>query len=320
MTLRIACQMDPIDRIDIRGDSTFAILLEAQRRGHDMFYYVPQDLALHGQRLLARGATLKVEDKEGDHYRLSKRCVEDLSTRDVVLLRQDPPFDMSYVTTTHLLERIHPETLVVNDPAQVRNAPEKVFVLDFLDLMPPTIITRSLDDVQDFRAEYKDVILKPLYGNGGAAIFRIGPKDTNVASLVELFQTVFREPFMVQQYRREIEEGDKRIILVDGEFAGAINRLPPEGETRSNLHVGGVAKPTTLTLRDEEICGRLGPQLKMRGLLFAGIDVIGPYLTEINVTSPTGIRQVKEFGGSDVAALIWDVIERKVASNPKSRR
>lgn len=320
MTLRIACQMDPIERIDIRGDSTFAILLEAQRRGHDMFYYAPQDLALHGQRLLARGATLKVEDKEGDHYELSKPCVEDLSTRDVVLLRQDPPFDMSYVTTTHLLERIHPETLVVNDPAQVRNAPEKVFVLDFLDLMPPTIITRSLDDVQDFRAEYKDVILKPLYGNGGAAIFRVGPKDTNVGSLVELFQTVFREPFMVQQYRREIEEGDKRIILVDGEFAGAINRLPPEGETRSNLHVGGVAKPTALTLRDEEICDRLGPQLKMRGLLFAGIDVIGPYLTEINVTSPTGIRQVKEFGGADVAALIWDVIERKVASNAKSRR
>jgi glutathione synthase len=320
MTLRVACQMDPIERIDIRGDSTFAILLEARRRGHDMFYYLPKDLALHGHRLLARGATLNVEDKEGDHYKLSDPRVEDLSTSDVVLLRQDPPFDMSYVTTTHLLERIHPETLVVNDPAHVRNAPEKVFVLDFLDLMPPTIITRSLNDVQEFRAEYKDVILKPLYGNGGAAIFRIGPDDTNVASLVELFQSVFREPFMVQQYRPEIKDGDKRIILIDGEVAGAINRLPPAGETRSNLHVGGIAKPTTLTSRDQEICARLGPELKKRGLLFAGIDVIGPYLTEINVTSPTGIRQVKDFGGPDIAALIWDAIERKVAANSKPRR
>jgi len=304
MTLRVACQMDPIERIDIRGDSTFAILLEARRRGHDMFYYLPKDLALHGHRLLARGATLNVEDKEGDHYKLSDPRVEDLSTRDVVLLRQDPPFDMSYVTTTHLLERIHPETLVVNDPAHVRNAPEKVFVLDFLDLMPPTIITRSLDDVQEFRAEYKDVILKPLYGNGGAAIFRIGPDDTNVASLVELLQTVFREPFMVQQYRPEIKDGDKRIA----------------GETRSNLHVGGIAKPTTLTSRDQEICARLGPELKKRGLLFAGIDVIGPYLTEINVTSPTGIRQVRDFGGPNIAVLIWDAIERKVATNSKPRR
>ncbi len=320
MTLRVACQMDPIERIDIRGDSTFAILLEAQRRGHEMFYYLPQNLTLHGRRLLARGAKLKVEDKEGDHYRLSDPCVEDLSTRDVVLLRQDPPFDMSYITTTYLLERIHPETLVVNDPAHVRNAPETVFVLDYLDLMPPTIITRSLDDVQEFRARYQDVILKPLYGNGGAAIFRIARGDTNVASLVELFQTVFREPFMVQQYRPEIKEGDKRIILVDGEVAGAINRVPPAGETRSNLHVGGVAKPTTLTSHDEEICARLGPELKKRGLLFAGIDVIGPYLTEINVTSPTGIRQVTYFGGPDVAALIWDAIEKKVAGNPKPRR
>ena len=320
MTLRVACQMDPIERIDIRGDSTFAILLEAQRRGHDMFYYLPQDLALHGRRLLARGAKLKVEDKPGDHYSLSDPCVEDLSTRDVVLLRQDPPFDMSYITTTYLLERIHPETLVVNDPAHVRNAPEKVFVVDYLDLMPPTIITRSLDDVQEFRARYKDVILKPLYGNGGAAIFRVARGDTNVASLVELFQTVFREPFMVQEYRPEIKDGDKRIILVDGEVAGAINRVPPAGETRSNLHVGGVAMPTTLSPRDEEICARLGPELKMRGLLFAGIDVIGPYLTEINVTSPTGIRQVKDFGGPDIAALIWDSIEKKVADNPKPRR
>ena len=311
MPLRVACQMDPIERIDIRGDSTFAILLEAQRRGHNLFYYTPPKLALHGDRLLARGATLKVEDKVGAHYKLSRPRVEDLSKRDVVLLRQDPPFDMAYITTTHLLERIHPKTLVVNDPAHMRNAPEKIFVLDFLDLMPATIITRSLADVQAFRAEMKDIILKPLYGNGGAAIFRVAPDDTNLAALVELFQTVFREPFMAQQYRPEVKAGDKRIILVDGEVAGAINRVPPAGELRSNLHVGGTAKPTKLTARDEEICARLGPELKRRGLLFAGIDVIGPYLTEINVTSPTGIRQVKEFGGPDIAALIWDAIEAK---------
>jgi glutathione synthase len=313
MPLKVACQMDPIERIDIRGDSTFAILLEAQKRGHNLFYYTPPNLALHGDKLLARGASLKVEDKAGAHYKLSRARTEDLSKRDVVLLRQDPPFDMSYITTTHLLERIHPKTLVVNDPAQVRNAPEKIFVLDFLDLMPPTIVTRSLEDVQAFRAEMKDIILKPLYGNGGAAIFRISPDDTNVASLVELFQTVFREPFMVQQYRPEVKDGDKRIILVDGEVAGAINRVPMKGETRSNLHVGGTAQPTKLTARDEEICARLGPELKRRGLLFAGIDVIGRYLTEINVTSPTGIRQVKAFGGADIAALIWDAIEAKVA-------
>jgi len=313
MPLRVACQMDPIERIDIRGDSTFAILLEAQKRGHDLFYYTPPNLSLHGDRLLARGETLKVTDKVGAHYKLSGPRTEDLASRDVVLLRQDPPFDMAYITTTHLLERIHPKTLVVNDPAHVRNAPEKIFVLDFLDLMPPTLITRSAADVEAFRAEYKDIILKPLYGNGGAAIFRIAEDDANTASLVELFQTVFREPFMVQQYRPEIRDGDKRIILVDGEVAGAINRVPKKGETRSNLHVGGIAQPAKLNRRDEEICARLGPELKKRGLLFAGIDVIGPYLTEINVTSPTGIRQVKEFGGADIAALIWDAIEEKVA-------
>lgn len=312
MALRVACQMDPIERIDIRGDSTFAILLEAARRGHEIFYYTPSNLALHGDRLRARGHALSVVDRIGDHYRLSDPRVEDLVDWDVVLLRQDPPFDMAYITTTHLLERIHPRTLVVNDPAHVRNAPEKVFVLDFLDLMPPTIVTRSLDDVIAFRAEMKDIIVKPLYGNGGASIFRIAQGDGNLGSLVELFQTVFREPFMVQQYRPEVRGGDKRIILVDGEVAGAINRVPAAGETRSNLHVGGTAKPTGLTERDREICARLGPELKRRGLLFTGIDVIGPYLTEINVTSPTGIRQVKAFGGNDIAAMIWDAIETKV--------
>ena len=312
MPLRIACQMDPIERIDIRGDSTFAILLEAQKRGHEIFYYTPQNLALAGEELRARGHTLEVKDNAGDHYKVSKPRIENLRAWDVVLLRQDPPFDMAYITSTHLLERIHPKTLVVNDPAHVRNAPEKVWVLDFLDLMPPTLVTRNLEDVKRFRAEHKDIILKPLYGNGGASVFRIKPDDTNLASLVELFQTVFREPFMVQRYLPEVRAGDKRIILVDGEFAGAINRVPATGETRSNLHVGGTASPTTLTKREKEICARLGPELKRRGLIFTGIDVIGDCLTEINVTSPTGIRQVKAFGGTDIAAMIWDVIEAKV--------
>jgi glutathione synthase len=314
MKLRVACQMDPIERIDIRGDSTFAILLEAERRGHEVFYYTPPNLALEGNRLLARGHTLSVADKQGAHYKLGEARRENLNDWDVVLLRQDPPFDMAYITTTHLLERIHPETLVVNDPAHVRNAPEKIFVLDFLDLMPATLVTRSLDDVLAFRREYKDIIVKPLYGNGGASVFRIGPEDTNLGSLVELFQTVFREPFMVQEYRPEVRAGDKRIILVDGKVAGAINRVPAEGETRSNLHVGGTAAKTELTEREREICARLGPELKRRGLIFTGIDVIGGFLTEINVTSPTGIRQVKAFGGADIAALIWDVIEAKVAA------
>jgi glutathione synthase len=315
MTLRVACQMDPIDRIDIRGDSTFALLLEAQRRGHDLFYYTPPELSLWEGRLLAWGATLEVVDRRGDHYRLGSRHQEDLSERNVVLLRQDPPFDMAYITTTHLLERLPPKTLVVNDPANVRNAPEKVFVLDFQDLMPPTLVTRHPDDVRAFRRQYGDIVLKPLYGNGGAAVFRVSPGDTNLNALIELFQTVFREPFMVQQYRPEVRQGDKRIILIDGELAGAINRVPDVEETRSNIHVGGRATPTELTDRDREICARLGPELKRRGLLFTGIDVIGPYLTEINVTSPTGIRQVKAFGGPDVAALFWDAVEARAAAH-----
>lgn len=314
MPLRVACQMDPIDRIDIRGDSTFALLLEAQRRGHEIFYYLPQHLALLGPKLIARGSSLTVEDKVGSHYRVDNARTENLADWDVVLLRQDPPFDMAYITSTHLLERIHPKTLVVNDPGHVRNAPEKVFVLDFQDLMPPTLVTRNPDDVKSFRAEHKDIILKPLYGNGGASVFRVGPDDTNLNSLIELFQTVFREPFMVQQYRPEVRAGDKRIILVDGEVVGAVNRVPAADETRSNLHVGGQAAATELTPRDREICARIGPELKRRGLLFTGIDVIGPYLTEINVTSPTGIRQIKDFGGPDIAALIWDAIEQKAGT------
>jgi glutathione synthase len=311
MALKIACQMDPIDTIDIRGDSTFALLLEAQRRGHEMFYYVPNALALDGATLVARGATLTVEDKIGSHFKLSNPRKIDLASQDVVLLRQDPPFDMNYITTTHLLERIHPKTLVVNDPAHVRNAPEKIWVLDFQDLMPPTLVTRNPEDVIEFRARHKDIIIKPLYGNGGASVFRIKDGDSNLNALIEMFHLLSREPFMVQQYRPEVRAGDKRIILIDGEAAGAINRVPAEGETRSNMHVGGTPVATELTARDKEICARLGPELKRRGLIFTGIDVIGPYLTEINVTSPTGIRQVKAFGGADIASLIWDAIERR---------
>ena len=311
MSLNIACQMDPIHTIDIRGDSTFALLLEAQGRGHRIFYYTPDKLSLQRSDLIAHGATLQVRDKPGDFFTLSDHRTINLATQDVVLLRQDPPFDMSYITTTHLLERIHPKTLVVNDPREVRNAPEKIWVLDFQDLMPPTLVTRNPADIQAFRAEYKDIIVKPLYGNGGAGVFRIQPGDTNLASLIETFHAINREPLMVQQYQPAVRDGDKRIILVDGEVAGAINRVPAEGETRSNMHVGGVPKPTELTPREREICARLGPELKRRGLIFTGIDVIGHYLTEINVTSPTGIRQVKTFGGADIAALIWDAIEKK---------
>jgi glutathione synthase len=312
MALNIACQMDPIGTIDIRGDSTFAMLLEAQRRGARVFYYTPDKLALHGEKLLAHGATLQVRDKIGDHFTLSDPRTVDLSTMDAVLLRQDPPFDMGYITTTHLLERIHPKTLVVNDPREVRNAPEKIWVLDFPDLMPPTLVTRNPDDIRAFRNQYSDIIIKPLYGNGGAGVFRLQPGDSNLGALMELFHGLNREPVMVQQYRPEVRSGDKRIILVDGEIAGAINRVPADGETRSNMHVGGTPKPTELTPRDREICARLGPELKRRSLIFTGIDVIGPYLTEINVTSPTGIRQVKAFGGDDIAAMMFDAIERRL--------
>lgn len=315
MPLKIACQMDPLEAIDIRGDSTFALLLEAQARGHALFTYAPTSLALIDGRLCAQGQSVQVFDIVGAHFMAQVPTTVDLASFDVVLLRQDPPFDMAYITSTHLLERLPPSTLVVNDPAHVRNAPEKLWVLDFPDLMPPTIVTRQLSDVMAFHAKHRDIIVKPLFGNGGAGIFRLKPDDSNVASLVEMFQGAFREPFMVQQYRPEVRAGDKRIILIDGEVAGAINRIPADHETRSNLHVGGTAAPVELTARDREICARLGPELKRRGLIFTGIDVIGPYLTEINVTSPTGIRQLKAFGGTDCAALIWDVIEKKCAKS-----
>lgn len=313
MSLNIAVQMDPISDIDIAGDSSFALLLEAQARGHSIFYYTPENLSLWQGRVMARGASLKVKDQSGAHYRLGDVHEKNLADLDVVLLRQDPPFNMAYITTTHLLERIHPKTLVVNDPAHVRNAPEKLLIFDYPDLIPPTLVTRSLDDVRAFRAEYHDIIIKPLYGNGGAAVFRIKPDDSNLMALVETFQEMVPEPFMVQQFRAEVADGDKRIILVDGEVAGAINRVPPEGETRSNMHVGGKPEAATLTKREEEICARLAPELKRRGLIFTGIDVIGNFLTEINVTSPTGIRQIKNFGGADIAAMIWDAVEQKVS-------
>ena len=265
MALKVAFQMNPIERIDIRGDSTFALLLEAQWRGHDVFYYTPANLSLRDGRLIAEGHSLTVEDRPGNHYRLAHPRSVDLAEFDVVHLRQDPPFDMAYITTTHLLERLKPNTLVVNDPASVRNSPEKVFVLDFLDLMPPTLVTRSSEQIRAFRDKHKDIVVKPLYGNGGAAIFRLQPGDTNLNSLIELMGMTFREPIMVQRYVPAVRKGDKRIILVDGEIAGAINRVPAADETRSNLHVGGTAKPTTLTKRDNEICARLGPSSRSAG-------------------------------------------------------
>jgi glutathione synthase len=312
MKLRAAFQMDPIERLAIRGDSTFALMLEAQRRGHELLYYEPGDLMLRDARACAHMQPVEVRDEAGSHYTLGERTLRPLSDCDVVMLRQDPPFDMSYITTTHILEAAGENTLVVNDPASVRNSPEKLFVMEFPDLMPPTLITRSLEDVRAFRREYGDIIVKPLYGNGGAGIFRLQQDDTNVGSLVELFQSVFREPFIVQRYQSEVRKGDKRIILVDGEIAGAINRVPAIEETRSNMHVGGRPEPTEITEREREICAAIGPELKRRGLIFTGIDVIGDYLTEINVTSPTGIREVKRFGGADIAAMIWDVVEDKV--------
>ena len=312
MALKVAFQMDPIERIDIRGDSTFALLLEAQWRGHDVFYYTPDNLSLRDGKLITRGHSLTVEDSPGDHYRLAHPREVDLATFDAVQLRQDPPFDMAYITTTHLLERVHPTTLVVNDPASVRNAPEKVFVLDFLDLMPPTLVTRSVDAIKAFRGAHKDIVVKPLYGNGGAAVFRIPEGDTNLNSLIELLGITFREPIMVQRYIPQVRQGDKRIILVDGEIAGAINRVPAPDETRSNLHVGGRAEPATLTVRDREICARLGLELKKRGLIFVGIDVIGDYLTEINVTSPTGIQEINRFDDVTIERDVWHAIERRL--------
>ena len=313
MALRVAVQMDPIERINIAGDSTFALLLEAQHRGYPMMYYTPDRLALRDGRLFATVQPLDVRDREGDHFTLGEPRRMDLSELDVILMRQDPPFDLAYISATHMLERIHPKTLVVNDPAHVRNAPEKVFVTEFPDLMPPTLLTRDLAEIKAFRADHGDIVMKPLYGKGGEAVFLLGAKDLNFGSLYDMFVATFREPWVVQKFLPAVKDGDKRIILVDGEFAGAVNRVPAPDDLRSNMVRGGSPKETELTAREREICARIGPALRERGLLFVGIDVIGDYLTEINVTSPTGIRAIKNLGGPDIAAMIWDKIEAKRA-------
>jgi glutathione synthase len=311
VSLNIAVQMDPIERINIRGDSTFAMLLEAQRRGYAISYYTPDRLAMDGGKVFAGVRPLQVRDKEGEHFTLGAARRTELTAFDVILLRQDPPFDLNYITTTHLLERVHGRTLVVNDPAQVRNAPEKMFVTEFPELMPPTLLTRDRDEIKAFRETHGDIVMKPLYGKGGEAVFLVEKQDPNFGSLYDLFSTSFREAWVTQKFLPAVRAGDKRIILVDGEFAGAVNRVPAADDIRSNMVRGGAAKATELTEREREICKRIGPALRERGLLFVGIDVIDGWLTEINVTSPTGIRAIKNLGGPDIAALIWDKIEAK---------
>src|SRR6516225_6139287 len=317
MKLNVAVQMDPIARINIGGDSTFALLLEAQKRGHGLSYYTPDKLSLVGDELFAPVQLLTVRDEPGNHFTLGEPKREPISSFDVVLLRQDPPFDLAYITSTHLLERIHPKTLVVNDPTAVRNAPEKLFVMNFPQLMPPTLISRDLDEINAFRQVHGAVVMKPLHGHGGAAVFRVMPQDMNFGSLYDMFSVTFREPWVIQRFLPEVKHGDKRIILVNGEFAGAVNRVPAPDDLRSNMVRGGAAQATDLSTREREICDTIGPALRERGLLFVGIDVIDGYLTEINVTSPTGIRAIARLGGPDIAAKIWDVIEASGLENSR---
>ncbi|MBU3076469.1 glutathione synthase [Sphingomonas quercus] len=313
MSLRVAVQMDPLETINIAGDSSFAIMLAAQARGHRLWHYEAGDLSYRDGRVTAPARPVTVQRIAGDHHRFGDPEVLDLAEDvDVVLMRQDPPFDLAYITATHLLERVQHRTLVVNDPAAVRNAPEKLFVLDYARFMPPTLVTRRLDDVRAFHAEHGEVVVKPLYGNAGSAVFHVGRKDANLAALTELFGQVWREPFMVQAFLPDVSKGDKRIVLVDGKVAGAINRLPKDGEIRSNLAAGGRADATELTAREIEICEALGPELARRGLVFVGIDVIAGHLTEINVTSPTGIVAIDRFNGTDTPALIWEAIEARL--------
>ncbi len=311
MKLKVAVQMDPIAHINISGDSTFALLLEAQARGHELFYYTPDKLSLQNGKVTAPLQTLQVQDEKGAHFTLGAAQVQDLAELDVILLRQDPPFDLAYITSTHILERLHPQVLVVNNPFEVRNAPEKLMVLDYPQLMPPTLISRDRAAIEAFRAQHGDVVMKPLYGNGGAAVFKVALKDPNFGSLFDLFSSIMREPWVIQRFLPKVVEGDKRIILIDGEAAGAVNRVPPEGDIRSNMVRGGAAHPTDLSPRELEICRTIGPELKRRGLIFVGIDVIDGNLTEINVTSPTGLRAIKRLGGPDLAAQIWTVLEAK---------
>ena len=310
--LKVAVQMDHVATINPLGDSTFALMLEAQARGHVVLHYTPDTLALSGNTVSALAAPIEVFDKpKGEHFRLGEAKRVDLSTQDVIHMRQDPPFDMNYITLTHLLERLHPRTLVVNPPAAVRNAPEKILVTEFPQLMPPTLVTRDRQMIHAFRKEHGNIIVKPLYGNGGAGVFFLQEGDHNLASLLELFESNYREPFMIQRYLPDVRKGDKRIIIVDGEPVAGLNRIPAEGEARSNMHVGGRPEFIELTARDREICETIAPALKERGMIFVGIDVIGDYLTEINVTSPTGIREIKRFDGPDIAVLIWDAIEKR---------
>ncbi|NIY71191.1 glutathione synthase [Marivivens donghaensis] len=313
MSLKVAIQMDPIGPINIDADSTFRIAEEAQKRGHSLFYYTPDRLAFQEGRITARGWPLEVRREKGNHYTLGEEQEVDLADYDVVWLRQDPPFDMGYITTTHLLDMIHPETLVVNDPFWVRNYPEKLLVLQFPDLTPPTAIARDLQTLRNFREKHGDIILKPLYGNGGAGVFKLTSGDGNLASLWEMFSGINNEPLIVQKFLPDVSAGDKRVILVDGEPVGAINRVPAQGETRSNMHVGGRPEKVELTARDREICAAIGPLLKEKGQVFVGIDVIGNYLTEINVTSPTGIQELERFDGINVAEKIWKAIEARKA-------
>jgi len=313
MVLNVAIQMDHVSTIDIAGDSTFMLAMEAQRRGHKLLHYLPGDLSYRQGRVMAWAEPMEVRREKGNHFTLGAKQAIDLKTDvDVVLMRQDPPFDMAYITATHLLEMVQGDTLVVNDPKEVRNAPEKLFVTRFLEFMPPTLIATSRRDIMDFRAEHKDIIVKPLYGNGGAGVFHITPGDENLNSLLELFTQMFREPVIVQAYLPAVREGDKRIILIDGEVAGAINRVPAKGESRSNMHVGGRPEKSELTARERDICAALAPELKSRGLIFVGIDVIGGYLTEINVTSPTGIQEINRFDGGTLERGIWDAIEARL--------
>jgi glutathione synthase len=314
MTLKVAIQMDPVESINIDTDSTFMMALEAQRRGHALWHYHPRDLALRGNRLFAKVRPMQVRRERGNHHSMGTAEIIDLSTMDMVLMRQDPPFDMAYITATHLLEHIHPKTLVVNDPAAVRNAPEKLFVTHFPDLMPPTIITSSHDEVLAARAEWKDIIVKPLFGNGGSGVFHVKPDDENLGALLETFTQLYREPIIVQKYLPEIRKGDKRIILIDGKPAGAVSRIPQEGEARANFHAGGSAGKTALTKREQEICEAIGPTLRAQGMIFVGIDVIGDYLTEINVTSPTGIQQINQLDGSALESTLWDAMEARFAA------
>jgi glutathione synthase len=313
MGLAVAIQMDPIETIDIGGDSTFAMALEAQARGHRLWHYLPRALSLRDGRLTAKARPLTVQAVRGAHFTFGEWETVDLGAVDVILMRQDPPFDMGYITATHLLEHVADRVLVVNDPKEVRNAPEKLLVTHYPELMPPTLITSDRDEIRAFRQEHGDIIVKPLYGNGGAGVFRIRPDDENLVSLLEVYERMYREPIMVQRYLPEIRKGDKRIILVEGEPVGAVSRMPAEGESRANLHVGGRAQKTTLTEREREICARIGPDLRATGQIFVGIDVIGDYLTEINVTSPTGIHEINRLDGVKIEATLWDAIEARRA-------